>query len=256
MDVERRADPLVTFAVAAHWHTVDLLYEPTLSSRLIGCTLCGHAATRDGYRIEEAECQFAGGRLERYQCPDCDLVFGPLKMLDLTGPMLAADYRLLYETYREGDSTARELRAFRSTEPTRGELILNWGCGARSESVDMLRADGWDAWGFEPSVGSTSPFVAGHLAEISATFDRLFSNNVIEHFRDPVSEFREMASHLRSGALMTHATPCYEMKCADTRFHTAFYLGRSVEVLASRTGLELVRREHDGDYMSTTFRVP
>jgi SAM-dependent methyltransferase len=193
--------------------------------------------------------------LERYQCPACDLVFGPLKMLDITPQMLAADYQLLYESYREANSTVSEVRAFHSLAPTKMGIYLNWGCGAWSETIEQLRGQEWDVWGYEPSVPPESAFVAGHTDQISATFDGIFSNNVIEHFRDPVGEFREMASHLRPGGLMTHATGCYRMNFADTRFHTAFYLGRSVEVLADEVGLEVVARDADGDYESVTFRV-
>jgi len=256
MDLEARMDSLAAFVTAAHWQTVDLLYEPTLAVRVIGCPLCGHTSTRDGYDVRESECQFGGGRLERYQCPDCDLVFGPLKMLDLTNHMLDADYRLLYETYREANSLQAETRAFRACNPTVGGLYLDWGCGAWSGTVDALRAEGWDVWGFEPSVPPESPFIAGSRGGISASFEGIFSNNVIEHLRDPVAEFLAMKEHLKPGGVMVHATPCYDLLYENTRFHTSFYLGRSVEVLAEKVGLDVVGRERDGEYVSVTFRVP
>jgi len=255
MDLERRLDLLASFTTSAYWQTLDQVYAPLLATRTITCPICGHAGGRSGYDVHESECQFGGGHLERYGCPECDFVFGPLKMLDLSDRMLDIDYQLLYDTYQEGDSAANEARAFRSVEPRTGGLYLDWGCGAQSETVDALRAEGWDVWGYEPVVPPTSPFIAGSALEVSATFDGLFSNNVIEHFWDPVAEFRAMASHLRTGALMTHATPCYELAIEDTRFHTAFYLGRCVDVLAQRVGLDVVGREQDGDYRSVTFRV-
>ena len=94
MDLGQRTDSLATFVTAAHWRTVDLLYAPTLATRVIDCPLCGHGSTRDGHGVHQSECRFGGGRLERYQCKECDLVFGPLKMLDMSDQMLAADYRL------------------------------------------------------------------------------------------------------------------------------------------------------------------
>jgi SAM-dependent methyltransferase len=256
VDLEQRLGTLADFVTAAHWHAVDLHYDTVLATRRISCPLCGHTDTRDGYQVLVSSCQFGGGRLERYQCPDCDLVFGPLKMLDLTPQMLAADYKLLYETYREANSTASEVRAFHSLAPDAGGIYLNWGCGAWSETIEQLRSLGWDVWGYEPSVPPESPFVAGHTDQISALFDGIFSNNVIEHFRDPVAEFREMVSHLRPGGLMTHATGCYQLNFVDTRFHTAFYLGRSVELIAKKAGLEVVAHEIDSDYESVIFRRP
>jgi hypothetical protein len=251
--LEERLDALSSFATTSHWSILDALDDLTLPGRRIECPLCGHVATRDGYAIHTATCRFGGGRLERYGCPACDLVFGPLKVLDASEALLTADYRLLYETYREARPTASEMRAFRSTSPREGGLYLDWGCGAQSETIDVLREEGWDVWGYEPAVEPQSPFIAPSRGGISARFAGIFSNNVIEHFRDPVAEFEAMASHLEPGGLMTHATPCYELLYTDTRFHTAFYLGRSVDVLARRTGLEVVGRERDGEYMSVTF---
>ena len=255
--IAHRLDSVSAFLVASHWHAVDLVDGPALAMRVIRCPLCGHSSERDGYTLlAEAECQFGGGRLERYQCPTCDFGFGPLKMLDLTEPMLMADYRLLYDTYQEANSTESEMRAFHALEPARDGVFLNWGCGWWSETIDELRADGWDVWGYEPSAPTGSPYVVGALGQISANFDGIFSNNVIEHFRDPVAEFREMASHLRPGGQMTHASACHEFRHTDTRFHTAFYLGRSIEVLADRAGLQVAARVADGPFMSTTFEVP
>ena len=255
VDLEQRMDSLATFVTNAHWQTVDLLYDVSLPNRVIECPLCGHGARREEYRHMSSECQFGGGRLERYACPECELVFGPMKMLDLSDQMLSADYRLLYETYAEANSLEAESRAFQACDPVPGGAYLNWGCGAWSETVETLRASGWDVWGYEPSIPTKSPFVVQHDGEISAKFDGIFSNNVIEHFRDPVAEFRTMASHLKRGGRMTHATACYEMRYANTRFHTAFYLGNAVDMLAARAGLRVVGREKDqeGEYESVTF---
>jgi len=254
MDLEQRVDALAAFVAASHWRLTDLLYRPELLTRIITCPLCKHASTRDGYVIYVSECQFGGGHLERYGCPDCDLVFGPLKMLDLTEQQLATDYRLLYEGYREVENLDAESRAFLSCDPQPGGRYLNWGCGAWSGTVEKLRADGWDVWGYEPTMPSANPFIVGDRSEISAKFDGIFSNNVIEHMRDPIAEFDGMAGHMSSGGVMVHATPCYALRYEHTRFHTAFYLGRSVEILAQRTGLEVVAREQDGEYESVTFR--
>ena len=78
---------------------------------------------------------------------------------------------------------------------------------------------------------------------------------MVEHFADPVGEFRRMRGHLRPGGLMVHASACYDLLYEDTRFHLAFFLGRSAEVLAARTGFEVVERERDGEYMHVVFRA-
>ena len=57
-----------------------------------------------------SHCIFQGGRLLRYKCPACDVIFGPEKMFALDDEMLQLEYKLLYSIYSEGDSTASTIR--------------------------------------------------------------------------------------------------------------------------------------------------
>jgi SAM-dependent methyltransferase len=246
---------ILEYLTATHWRTIDQLALRDLGDREPRCVVCGFSAPRATFRLHVSECQFGGGYLERYACPECDTVFGPLKMLDLTAAQLALEYRVLYSHYAETDSTESELRAFRACAPVSDGLYLNWGCGVWAETIGRLRDEGHDVWGYEPIAPSASPFVASHEDEISATFAAIFSNNVVEHFADPVGEFTRMRRHLAPGGLMVHASPCYELVYEDTRFHLAFLLGRSAETLARRTGFEVVDREQDGEYMHVVFRA-
>ena len=246
-------DPLHDYLVSVYGRLVDLHYERALVARVVVCPLCGFSAARAGFGLHASECQFDGSRIERYGCPDCDLVFGPLKMLDLTPAQLAAEYRMLYSYYREADSTVSEIRAFQACRPRKGGVYLNWGCGAWSATIEQLRSEGWDVWGYEPIVPSESPFVVNSRAELSARFAGIFSNNVIEHLQDPAGELRAMSEHLAPGGALAHASPCYELRYENTRFHLFFYLGRSVEMLAERAGLGVGSRERDGEYMHVVF---
>ena len=120
-------------------------------------------------------------------------------------------------------------------------------------TIDRLRDDGYDVWGYEPVARSTEPLRRRPRRRDFGDFDAIFSNNVVEHFADPVGEFRRMRGHLRPGGLMVHASACYDLLYEDTRFHLAFFLGRSAEALAARTGFEVVERERDGEYMHVVF---
>jgi SAM-dependent methyltransferase len=178
-----------------------------------------------------------------------------MKYLDLPEPIVEADYRLLYQSYTEGDSTEQELRAFHALDPKPGGLYLNWGSGAWSTSVERLRAEGWDVWGYEPHAETSSPFVVKTRGEVSARFDGVFSNNVIEHLRDPAAQFRAFQSVLKPGGRMAHASPCYDWRYPFTRFHVFFPMGRAPEALAARTGYRVVGREDDGDYRVRVFET-
>ena len=108
--------------------------------------------------------------------------------------------------------------------------------------MDRLRAEGWDVWGYEPHApvskeGGDHPFVVRTRGEVSALFDGVFSNNVIEHLFDPADAFSDFAANLRPGGRMAHASPCYAYSFAFTRFHVFFPTGDAPARLGARTAL-------------------
>lgn len=221
------------------WMLLDRIEELTLKDRQISCIVCGFRDDSGAFRMITDRCIFGGGALRRFECPECDAVFGPMKYLDLDDELIARDYALLYSRYSEGDSTANEISCFHCLEPEKApaKKYLNWGTGgAWSRTMETLRGEGYDVWGYEPMLPRPSEFVACSKSEISAKFDGIFSNNVIEHFRQPVGEFTFLHGILNDGGTMVHQSPCYEYRYAFTRFHTLFLTGRSPHVLAERTG--------------------
>lgn len=243
-----------TYSLQAFWQAIDHAYDANLPTREIRCIVCDHGDKPAGFETLVDRCQFGGGRLERYRCPDCGCVFGPQKYLDLEESFVDLDYRLLYSRYSESDSSANEIRTFHALTPKPEELFLDWGCGgAWSPTVKTLREHGWNVWGFEPSAETGSEFVVNKRDAISATFDGIFSNNVIEHFRDPVAQFKEFHALLNPGGRMAHSSPCYAYAYPFTRFHTLFLLGDSAERLAERTGFHVIDRMEDGEYINVVF---
>jgi hypothetical protein len=240
--------------VRAFWATMDRLDELTLGGRRMICPICDRAELREALETRVDRCRFGGGRLERYVCPGCGCVYGPAKYRDLGADFIDADYSLLYADYSEADSTESEIRAFRSIDPRIGGLYLNWGCGRWSQAIPRLRAQGYDVWGYEPTaLPEMSAFVISQRDQISARFEGIFSNNVIEHMLQPVQEFRYFHSILTSGARMAHASPCYRYDYAFSRFHVIFLTGDSPYVLAERSGFGVIAREEDGEFINCVF---
>jgi SAM-dependent methyltransferase len=248
--LESRLDALGGFIQPAFWNLLDRWYAQNGPANPPRCLACDSAGP---FALRHDDCVFGGGRLERLECPDCGCVFGPMKYLELPPGLVDADYRLLYQTYTEGDSTEQEIRAFHALNPKPGGLYLNWGSGAWSASVERLRAQGWDVWGYEPHAETSSPFVVKNRGEVSAKFDGIFSNNVIEHLIDPAAQFADFADVLKDDGRMAHASPCYDWRYAFTRFHVFFPRGDAPERLAARTGYRVTAREDDGDYRVRVF---
>jgi hypothetical protein len=252
--LERQQEIAETHFGAAFWRTLDELYAITLPDRVLRCIVCSREASWSGWEKLVDQCMFGGGRLERYRCPSCDCVFGPQKYLDLDDAFVDGDYRLLYSRYAESDSTEDEIRTFKSLDPQPGQLHLDWGCGGSwSQTIDRLRIEGHDVWGYEPSADAATSFVVNRRDAISARFRGIFSNNVIEHFRDPVAQFADFHNILTDDGTMAHSSPCYQLSYTNTRFHTLFLLGNSPHVLAERTGFAVGKSERDGEYCNFVF---
>jgi SAM-dependent methyltransferase len=240
----------------AFWSALDAAYEHILAHRPLSCIVCGHTAGRKGFEVREDRCYFGGGRLERYVCPDCDCVFGPQKYLDLDEAFVGRDYQVLYSRYAEGDSTENELRAFRALKAEPGGRYLDWGAGGGwNRTLQTLAAEGWNIIAHEPNAGEGGAESGVQVWDrVSGDFDGIFSNNVIEHFRNPIAQFRRFHELLKPGTKMAHASPCYDYCFAFTRFHSVFLLGRSPHVLAKRTGFTVVDSERDGEYINYVFQ--
>jgi hypothetical protein len=252
--LEKQLLLIENYSVEAFWRTIDRIYSANLPNREIGCIVCDYRDKRGGFEIHLSQCIFRGGELERYKCPQCECIFGALKYLDLDETFVNLDYRFLYSRYSESDSTCNEIRTFNSLRPEKSGLYLNWGCGgAWSRTISQLRNDSWDVWGYEPSAEASGEFVVNQRGAIGANFDGIFSNNVIEHFRDPVGQFHDFHKILKPNGRMAHSTPCYEYSYEFTRFHTLFLIGKSPEILAERTGFQVADRVQDGEYISLVF---
>ncbi len=237
------------------WHALDRISMLELRDSSLKCIVCEHEDLYVSFETRSSECLFGGGRLERYICPVCDCIFGARKFLSIDAKMVDLDYRLLYSRYREGPGSAvSEMRAFEALNALQVEgTFVNWGAGAWNDTTEKLQEKGYDCWSYEPSAPISDPRVITQKEAIPVDLAGIFSNNVIEHFLDPVEQFQEFQRMLAPGAKMAHASPCYKYLYPFTRFHTVFLLGKSPEVLAERTGFRIVSRIDEGEFICIVF---
>lgn len=250
---------LTRHQIALKWNLIDALGkdEWILPRRLRRCPLCEHEAREENFPVFRTQCIFGGGELIRFQCPSCDLIFGADKIFRLTDSELTQEYEWHYRAYSENDSTAQEIRSFYALNPEKSGTYLNYGAGAWSKTMEILRAEGWNIYAYEPHASAHSG--AAHVINDKAIlgtmkFDGLFSNNLLEHLRQPVEELIFMQSLLKPDAPMSHATPCFAYLYEYTRFHLYFYLGRSREILAHKAGLSMCNFIEDGEFMNVIYK--
>lgn len=250
---ERNHRQLLRHQISVKWDMADLLERHRTSATALSCPLCDYRGEIARFDRFVTGCIFEGGTLVRHQCPECDLIFGPEKMLSLSEAELSRDYEWHYQIFSEGDSTLQEIRAFHALKPEKDQVYLNWGTGAWSKTIDSLRQGGWNVYGYEPhsaAMGS-SPHIIASMEQLSTMrFDGVFSNNVLEHLRYPARELSVMRGLLKSGGKMSHATPCFEYRYEFTRFHLFFYLGRSRSILAAKAELNIDDFVVDGEFMN------
>ena len=226
------------------WQLRDHLAEKTdLSGRMIRCGICGYEAKEGTFKTVETDCIFAGGHLKRYECPECGCIFGPLKFRDQTESEFSDDYTVHYAGFFETDCTWKERWAFELLHPRKDGVYLDYGCGKWSHTIQELREEGYEVWGYEPYAADVdNPYIITDRETLEKMrFDGIFSNDLLEHLADPVADMKFMAGLLRGAdSRIAHNTSCYAYKYEFTRFHMYFFTGRSVQVLAERAGLQVV----------------
>lgn len=161
--------------MAAFWHSLDKVYDIALPHMTLSCIVCGYSGQRDRFTIRTSECVFGGGKLERYECPKCEVVFGAQKFLDQAEKIINLDYELLYSRYQEANTTENEVKTFHALSPDRNQHYVNWGCGAWNDTISLLRSQGWSLWGYEPTSATAVDFVATRKEQLPDTVGGIIS---------------------------------------------------------------------------------
>ncbi len=221
----------------------ELAKKEEHATDIIRCNICGYHAQRGSFETKEAECIFRGGRLVRYVCPECGVIFGPTKFMNLSQNDIDEDYKIHYYGFDEGCSFDKEIEAFYMLNPNKDGVYLNYGCGCWSKSIQQLRADGYNVYGYEPYASEAdNPYMITNEAElVKMKFDGIYSNDLLEHLLDPIEGLRFMKTLLmHPESKMAHSTACYMYKYEYTRFHTHFFTGNSVEIMSKQAGLKIL----------------
>jgi SAM-dependent methyltransferase len=134
----------------------------------------------------------------------------------------------------------------------KGRHLLDFGSGPVPVFAEILTREGFD-------VSIYDPFYAPDTSVLESAYDVITTVEVVEHLSDPLGTFRTLSSMLRPGgilAVMTLFHPDDMDKMFDWFYirdtsHVAFYLPETLKMIATMTGLEVVRCDN---HRQTTFR--
>jgi hypothetical protein len=247
---KRKLGSIARDTIRTKWRFMDYILSLTdESEREIQCGICEYKNEVKTFKTLETDCIFEGGHLVRYICPECGVIFGPVKFSDRTEQEFDDDYVVHYCGYSEGGTTDKEVATFMLLKPEKERIYLNYGCGSWSDAMQILSDKGYTVYGYEPySYDIGNPKIITSKETLSKMrFDGIFTHDVLEHLPDPISDLKYMKSLLISpDAKMAHTTGCYEYAAEFTRFHMYFFTGKSLDVICEHSGLthgELIRNE-------------
>lgn len=199
------------------------------------CPLCGTGT--------QAFCE---DRARRYfECPCCGLVSA-----DPASHLSPADERAIYDLH-QNDPADAGYRAFlaRLADPLRAKLApgmrgLDFGCGPGPVLALMLREAGM-------AMTTYDPFYAPDPHALEHPYDFVTCTEVVEHFRDPLAGWTQLASLVRPGGwlgVMTQLAPelpanFLRWRYRDDRTHVSFHRLATLQWLADRFGFALEQVE-------------
>lgn len=230
------------------WKVIDSLNTESVTKHK--CIICGFEFNSNEAEIKTSECIFAGGKLQRYVCPQCGCIFGPDKFRNQSQNELSDDYVVHYAGFDENDSTIGEKDTFFLLNPTKTGVYLDYGCGKWANTIIELREQGYNVYGFDMYASDVdNPYIISDINKLKKMrFDGIFSHDLLEHLLNPIEDILFMKGLLRSPkCLMAHSTACYNYKFEYTRFHTCFFTGDAVSYLCKMTNMDVENFVDDGE---------
>lgn len=231
------------------------------------CPLCDRKTSA---RIQPHP-DFAG--LHIWCCSHCEFWFGAPRP---RAEQLADYYRTVYGQRRTWATSAPYLAIMRRRaraqtsfiQPRRHRIrtAIDIGCGVGALVASLARR-GVEAVGFDSDANAIATgrevFGAnihqGHVEQVEGDqhHDLLCLSHVVEHFADPVADLHQLLAVVRPGAFLFIEVPQCNPWMFDRRVPTESHLGfftlRSLNVLARRLKLKVLRAENCGPCLQSYY---
>ncbi len=233
-----------------------------------GCPLC--AGT-------EVELLFRKQEIPYHRCRSCQFVFSvPEQNPNLANNL--EDYEAAYIQYLEEGPEDRAnhkalLEWMRQSNEIDGRRLLDVGCGS-GKFVRFLRAQGFEAFGTEPSHALYERYLQKDTCFYPSTVDQLLADptvgrfgvitacDVLEHVEQPFEFLAAMAELLETGGVLFISTPDLGSPHARLfgqhwhflyRYHLSYFTKATLVKTAERLGLTLTAFARRGRIRSVGY---
>ncbi len=229
------------------------LKQPEINN--LSCYICEKNENIDQYNIKEVDDIFQAGKLIRYECKHCGLIFGDLRFLSLTQDEIHKDYSDTYSYFQEGETQHYVFNALSSINYILdyNKKYLDYGCGI-GKSVDYLRSKGYNVFGYDKFVNTNKNYILNNI-DLNDKYDVVYANNLIEHFTDPFNQINDILQFVKDDGLLIFTSDAFDTYTISyTHFHTFFYCGLSLKILCEKLGIKIIDEKDFDIYKMKVFR--
>ena len=170
-----------------------LLEQPKIDD--LQCYICDYKSPISNFKTFKSQDIFNAGNLIRYQCPNCYVIFGDLRFLNLSKAEINEDYTDLYSHYKEADTSKYILEVFNKLNlfihENKNKKILDYACGNWNNIIPVIKRKGFNyVYGYDKYINSNLSYMIDEKQLLNKKFDIIYSNNFIEHVIDPLNDIK------------------------------------------------------------------
>ena len=208
------------------------------------CIICDYTDLNNNFQKLYSDDVFHAGKLIRHKCPNCSLIFGDLRFLNLSEKEINDDHEDLYSYYAEGNTVPYILDNLNALEIFNNKKLsyLDYACGIGS-MIPILKNRGYNICGYDKHV--TNENVLNNIDNMK--FDVIYTNNFIEHVINPFTDIQKILRHLNDDGYLIIMSDCFdEYQIEFTHYHLYFYTGNSFNILCDKLNLDIIESKTIG----------
>ena len=204
----------------------------------LNCIICEYTDLNKNFLKLYAKDIFCAGKLIRHKCPNCGLIFGDLRFLNLSEKEINDDHEDVYSYYSEGNTVPYILDNLNSLDIFKNQNLsyLDYACGI-GKMIPILKDKGYNIYGYDKYVKNNN--VLNNID--NKKFDVIYTNNFIEHVINPIEDIKKILLHLNDNGYLIIMSDCFdEYKIEYTHYHLYFYTGNSFNILCDKLNLDII----------------